>query len=58
MRGFDSNQSRRWRVKSMRHIFARHVFARRKSMMDVIMIAIGVVFFALSIGYVYACERL
>ena len=28
------------------------------SMMDVIMIAIGVVFFALSIGYVYACDRL
>jgi hypothetical protein len=27
-------------------------------MMDVIMIAIGVVFFALSIGYVYACDRL
>jgi hypothetical protein len=28
------------------------------SMMDLIMIAIGVVFFALSIGYVYACDRL
>jgi hypothetical protein len=28
------------------------------SMMDVIMIAIGVVFFAVSIGYVYACDRL
>jgi hypothetical protein len=28
------------------------------SMLDVIMIAIGVVFFALSIGYVYACDRL
>ena len=28
------------------------------SMMDIIMIAIGVVFFALSIGYVYACDRL
>ena len=28
------------------------------SMMDVIMIAIGIVFFALSIGYVYACDRL
>jgi hypothetical protein len=32
--------------------------ARRISMMDVIMIAIGLVFFALSIGYVYACDRL
>jgi hypothetical protein len=28
------------------------------SMLDVIMIAIGVAFFALSIGYVYACDRL
>jgi len=27
-------------------------------MMDVAMLAIGVVFFALSIGYVYACDRL
>jgi hypothetical protein len=27
-------------------------------MMDVIMLAIAAVFFALSIGYVYACERL
>jgi hypothetical protein len=26
--------------------------------MDVIMLAIGFVFFALSIGYVYACDRL
>jgi len=27
-------------------------------MMDVIMLAIGFVFFAVSIAYVYACERL
>jgi len=27
-------------------------------MMDVVMLAIGAVFFALSIGYVYACDRL
>ena len=27
-------------------------------MMDVVMLAIGFVFFALSIGYVYACDRL
>jgi hypothetical protein len=26
--------------------------------MDVVMLAIGFVFFALSIGYVYACDRL
>jgi SNF family Na+-dependent transporter len=27
-------------------------------MMDVVMLAIGFVFFALSIGYAYACDRL
>jgi len=27
-------------------------------MMDIIMLAIGLVSFALSIGYVYACDRL
>jgi hypothetical protein len=27
-------------------------------MMDVVVLAIGFVFFALSIGYVYACDRL
>jgi hypothetical protein len=33
-------------------------YARSTSMMDIVMIAIGFVFFALSIGYVYACDRL
>lgn len=37
--------------------FEQH-FARRLSMMDVIMIAMGAAFFALSIGYAYACDRL
>jgi len=27
-------------------------------MLDVVMLAIGLAFFALSIGYVYACDRL
>jgi len=27
-------------------------------MMDVVMLALGLVFFALSIGYVYACDLL
>jgi hypothetical protein len=35
-----------------------HLFARSIPMMDVVMLAIGAVFFALSIGYVYACDRL
>ncbi|MGH6674418.1 MAG: hypothetical protein ACRECV_20925 [Xanthobacteraceae bacterium] len=33
------------------------IFARSFSMMDVIMLAIGVGFFALSIAYVYACDQ-
>lgn len=33
-------------------------FVRSTSMMDVIMLAIGFAAFALSIGYVYACDRL
>jgi hypothetical protein len=33
-------------------------FARSIPMMDVVMMAIGFVFFALSIAYVYACDQL
>jgi hypothetical protein len=32
--------------------------ARSIAMMDAVMLAIGSVFFALSIGYVYGCDRL
>jgi hypothetical protein len=32
--------------------------ARRIAMMDVVMLAIGFVFFAVSIAYVYACDQL
>jgi hypothetical protein len=32
--------------------------AQRISMMDVVMLAIGLAFFAVSIAYVYACDRL
>jgi hypothetical protein len=37
-----------------------HLSASRKEhpMMDVIMLGIGFVFFALSVGYVLACDRL
>jgi len=37
---------------------ARELVARRIAMMDVVMLAIGFVFFALSLAYVYACDRL
>jgi hypothetical protein len=32
--------------------------ARSTPMMDVIMLAIALAFFALAVGYAYACERL
>jgi hypothetical protein len=37
---------------------ARAFIARRTPMMDVVMLAIGFAFFAVSIAYVYACDRL
>jgi hypothetical protein len=37
-------------------LLLRH--ARSIAMMDAIVIGIGFAFFALSIGYVYACDRL
>jgi hypothetical protein len=41
-------------------LLARRNRTRRKEhpMMDVIMLAIGLGFFALSVGYVLACDRL
>jgi hypothetical protein len=37
---------------------ARGIFIRRAPMMDAVMMAIVFVFFALSIAYCYACDRL
>jgi hypothetical protein len=34
------------------------IIARRTPMMDVVMLAIAFAFFAVSIAYVYACDRL
>jgi hypothetical protein len=31
---------------------------RRRQMLDLILIALGLGFFALSVGYAYACDRL
>jgi hypothetical protein len=36
----------------------RRTWCRELSMMDVLMLALGLGFFALSVGYVVACERL
>ena len=49
-------------IKAARRHFAsadalQH-FARSIAMLDVVMLAIGFAFFALSIAYVYACDQL
>jgi hypothetical protein len=40
------------------HVARRRVFPGSTPMLDVIMLAIGLGFFALSVGYAYACDRL
>jgi hypothetical protein len=53
---FDSNQER---AAALGIYWQSGAFiARRTPMMDVVMLAIGFVFFAVSIAYVYACDRL
>jgi hypothetical protein len=56
LRVLDSNQDRKSPTGTSRA--ATGFFARRISMMDVVMMALGLAFFALSIGYVFACDRL
>jgi hypothetical protein len=34
------------------------IFQRNSSMLDVLMVALALGFFALSVGYAYACDRL
>jgi hypothetical protein len=34
------------------------IFDRENPMLDLVMLALGLGFFALAIGYTYACERL
>jgi hypothetical protein len=53
LRGFDSYQGR---AQPLGKITA--FFPRSTPMMDVVMVAIAFAFFAVSIAYVYACERL
>jgi hypothetical protein len=55
LRGLDVNQHRNAPSAAGP---ARKFIARSTSMMDFVMLAIGVAFFALSIGYVYVCDRL
>jgi hypothetical protein len=38
--------------------FGRDASARRSTMLDTLMLALGVGFLVLSVGYAYVCERL
>jgi hypothetical protein len=39
-------------------IVAKTIRNKEQSMLDILMLALGLGFFALAIGYSYACERL
>ena len=41
-----------------RHPFSSAPYCIGPSMLDIIMLAMGFGFFALAVGYTYACERL
>jgi hypothetical protein len=57
LRGFDSFQDRARPLG--KNLGKNAAFIPRSiSMMDVVMVAIAFAFFAVSIAYVYACERL
>jgi hypothetical protein len=56
LRGFDSYQDRAPPSGICRQSAA--FIARSIPMMDVVMLAIAFAFFAVSIAYVYACDRL
>jgi hypothetical protein len=43
---------------ALRYLLSIAFIPRSIPMMDVVMLAIGFVFFALSIAYVYACDQL
>jgi hypothetical protein len=53
LRGFDSYRGRAQPSGKITAFIPRSI-----SMMDVVMVAIAFAFFAVSIAYVYACERL
>jgi hypothetical protein len=53
---FDSDQGRAAPLSIYRPSGA--FIVRRIPMMDVVMLAIGLAFFTVSIAYVYACDRL
>ena len=37
---------------------APHISAQEQLMLDIVMLALGLGFFAVAVGYSYACERL
>jgi hypothetical protein len=57
LRALDLNQDRAPPSRACCHA-AEEVLARSKPMLDVVMLAVAVVSFALLLGYVYACDQL
>jgi hypothetical protein len=51
-------EAMRFRSRRRRRRHRTNHFRKEHPMMDVIMLAAGLVFFALSVGYAYACDRL
>ena len=47
-----------WLLKGARQLRLPPITHRRCSMLDIIMLTLGLGFFVASIGYAYACERL
>jgi hypothetical protein len=45
-------------VRRRRRFAHRTIYRRSTHMLDIIMLAIGIGFFALSVGYTIACDRL
>jgi hypothetical protein len=45
-------------IRAGRCVSHRPTWCQELSMMDVLMLALGLALFALSVGYVVACERL
>ena len=52
---FAASKTKMNRLKAMPQIVA---IVRSMHMMDIVMIALGLAFFALSVGYTVACDRL
>jgi hypothetical protein len=54
----NANSHRFLIVRSLFASSLQNPFEREQSMFDLVLLAMGIGFFALAIGYAYACDRL